>query len=56
LIWLCKRGGSPGLRLLERTETKTEVLRILLVEGEQSGIAEYSLDAFIEEIDSETGE
>lgn len=45
-----------GLRLLERTETKTEALRRLLVEGEQSGIAEYSLDAFIEEIDSETGE
>jgi len=45
-----------GLRLLERTETKTEALRRLLVEGEQSGIAEYSLDAFIEEMDSETGE
>lgn len=45
-----------GLRLLERTETKTEALRRLLVEGEQSGIAEYSLDAFIEEVDGETGE
>jgi len=45
-----------GLRLLERTETKTEALRRLLTEGEQSGIAEYSLDAFIDEIDGETKE
>lgn len=45
-----------GLRLLERTESKTEALRRLLIEGEQSGIAEYSLDAFIEEVDGETGE
>ncbi len=45
-----------GLRLLERTETKTEALRRLLTEGEQSGIAEYSLDAFVDEIDGETKE
>lgn len=45
-----------GLRLLERTETKTEALRRLLTEGEQSGIAEYSLDAFIDEIDGEIEE
>lgn len=45
-----------GLRLLERTETKTEALRRLLIEGEQSGIADYNLDEFIEEIDGETGE
>ena len=45
-----------GLRLLERTENKTEALRRLLIEGEQSGIAEYSLDALIEEVDGETGE
>lgn len=45
-----------GLRLLERTETKTEALRRLLTEGEQSGIAEYSLDAFIDEIDGEIKE
>lgn len=45
-----------GLRLLERTETKTEVLKRLLNEGEQSGIAEYSLDAFIDEIDGEIKE
>lgn len=43
-----------GLRLLERTENKTEALRRLLAEGEQSGIADYSLDAFIEDVDGET--
>lgn len=43
-----------GLRLLERTETKTEALRRLLAEDEQSCIADYSLDAFIEEVDGET--
>ena len=43
-----------GLRLLEKTETKTEALRRMLEEGEQSGIAEYSLDAFIEELDAES--
>ena len=42
-----------GLRLLEKTETKTEVLRRLLDEGEQSGIAEYSFDAFVDELDAE---
>jgi antitoxin ParD1/3/4 len=45
-----------GLRLLERTEAKTEALKRLLNEGEQSGIAEYSLDAFIDEIDGEIKE
>lgn len=43
-----------GLRLLEKTETKTEALRRLLDEGEQSGIAEYSLAAFIDELDAES--
>ncbi len=42
-----------GLRLLEKTETKTEALRRMLEEGEQSGIAEYSLDAFVDELDAE---
>ena len=42
-----------GLRLLEKTETKTEALRRMLEEGEQSGIAEYSLGAFIDELDAE---
>ncbi len=43
-----------GLRLLEKTETKTEALRRILEEGEQSGIADYSFDAFIDELDAES--
>ncbi len=43
-----------GLRLLENTETKTEALRRLLEEGEQSGTADYSFDAFIDELDAES--
>jgi len=43
-----------GLRLLEKTETKTEALRRMLDEGEKSGIAEYSFDAFIEELDADS--
>jgi len=43
-----------GLRLLEKTETKTEALRRLLEEGEQSGTASYSFDAFIDELDAES--
>lgn len=42
-----------GLRLLEETETKLTRLRRLLAEGEQSGIAEYSYDSIIAELDSE---
>lgn len=40
-----------GLRLLEDTETKAAALRQALVEGEQSGIASYSYDSFIAELD-----
>ena len=43
-----------GLRLLEKTETKTEALRRMLEEGEKSGIAEYSFDAFMDELDAES--
>ena len=43
-----------GLRLLEKTETKTETLRRMLEEGEQSGTADYSFDAFIDELDAES--
>lgn len=42
-----------ALRLLENQETKLDTLRQLLVEGEQSGDAEYDLDNFIQEIDAE---
>lgn len=42
-----------ALRLLENQETKLQTLRQLLVEGEQSGDADYDLDSFINELDSE---
>ncbi|AJD46660.1 hypothetical protein A167_00210 [Alcanivorax sp. S71-1-4] len=42
-----------GLRLLEETESKLTRLRRLLDEGEQSGIAEYSYESIIAELDSE---
>jgi len=43
-----------GLRLLEETEGKLERLRRLLDEGEQSGIADYSYESVITELDNET--
>lgn len=42
-----------GLRLLEETESKLERLRRLLDEGERSGIADYSLESVISELDNE---
>ena len=42
-----------ALRLLETQETKLNTLRQLLVEGEESGIADYDLDSFINELDNE---
>ncbi|HGS5022794.1 TPA: type II toxin-antitoxin system ParD family antitoxin [Vibrio cholerae] len=42
-----------ALRLLENQETKLQSLRQLLIEGEQSGDADYDLDSFINELDSE---
>ena len=42
-----------ALRLLETQETKMNTLRQLLVEGEKSGIADYDLDSFINELDNE---
>ena len=44
-----------ALRLLETQETKIHTLRQLLVEGEESGTADYDLDEFINELDSEEG-
>ncbi|HFG1722018.1 TPA: type II toxin-antitoxin system ParD family antitoxin [Vibrio cholerae] len=45
-----------ALRLLENQETKLQTLRQLLVEGEQSGDADYDLDSFINELDGETNQ
>ena len=42
-----------ALRLLETQETKINTLRQLLVEGEESGMADYDLESFISELDSE---
>jgi len=43
-----------GLRLLESTETKLEILRAMLVEGENSGFVDYSYEKLIQELDDET--
>lgn len=40
-----------GLRMLEDTESKLDTLRRMLAEGEQSGLVDYSYEAFIAELD-----
>ena len=40
-----------GLRLLEDNEDKLSALRRMLAEGEQSGLADYSYETFIAELD-----
>ncbi|MEM9832114.1 MAG: type II toxin-antitoxin system ParD family antitoxin [Bacteroidota bacterium] len=42
-----------GLRLLEKEEIKLEALRNALIEGEQSGRADYSLSNLIAGLDAE---
>lgn len=42
-----------GLRLLEEREAKLALLRRALIEGEESGPAEYSLQGLIAEMDGE---
>lgn len=42
-----------GLRLLETTESKLEVLRKALVAGERSGRAKYSYESLVSELDSD---
>jgi antitoxin ParD1/3/4 len=44
-----------GLRLLEERETKLGILLRALVQGEQSGTADYSLDALNRELDEDLG-
>ena len=43
-----------GLRLLEEHETRRDMLRLALKEGEDSGRSDYSLTGLIEELDSES--
>lgn len=42
-----------GLRLLETQEAKIATLRQLLIEGERSGVDDYDLKSFIQELDNE---
>jgi len=42
-----------GLRLLEEHEMKLVALRRALEEGENSGLAEYSLQGLLDELDKE---
>lgn len=42
-----------GLRFLEERETKLNVLRRALQEGEESGFVEYSLDGVLHDLDKE---
>ena len=42
-----------GLRVLEERELKIANLRKALIEGEESGVADYSLDSFLAEIKEE---
>jgi len=42
-----------GLRLLEEKEARLSLLRKALVEGENSGTADYSLESLIQELDAE---
>ncbi len=39
-----------ALRLLEEEEARLSTLRMLLEEGEQSGIADYTLNGLIDEL------
>jgi antitoxin ParD1/3/4 len=43
-----------GLRLLEERETKLSLLRRALVEGEESGTADYCLESLLSELDGES--
>ncbi len=42
-----------GLRLLEEKDIKLAALRKALIEGESSGLTEYSLNGLIKELDKE---
>lgn len=43
-----------GLRLLEEREVKLNALRKALQEGEESGLADYSLEGLVKKLDEET--
>lgn len=41
-----------GLRLLEDGESKLDALRRMLMDGEQSGLADYGYEKFIAELEA----
>lgn len=43
-----------ALRLLENSESKLDTLRRMLNEGEQSGLADYSYEEFVAELDNDS--
>jgi antitoxin ParD1/3/4 len=43
-----------GLRALEDKESKLTVLRQMLTDGEESGVADYSYDSLMAELDDES--
>ena len=43
-----------GLRVLEDKESKLDVLRQMLTDGEESGIVDYSYDSLMAELDTES--
>ena len=43
-----------GLRALEDQEIKTMNLRNMLIDGENSGVADYSYDSLIAELDKDS--
>ena len=43
-----------GLRVLEDNESKLDVLRQMLTDGEESGIANYSYESLMNELDTES--
>lgn len=42
-----------GLRLLEDSESKLQALRQMLIQGEESGIADYNYKDFLAELDEQ---
>lgn len=43
-----------GLRVLEDNESKLGVLRQMLTDGEESGVANYSYESLMDELDAES--
>jgi antitoxin ParD1/3/4 len=49
-----QKSKDGNMRLLEERELKLYALRQALKEGEESGLADYSLNDLIDELDSES--